>query len=88
MEIGKQYVLFLWNPVASDETLVVAEAYLIQDGSVFPVNANGDAQLVYTKMPFPEFESKVKAAVERNVDADVFPNVHAPSRPEGKKLKK
>ena len=88
MEVDEQYVLFLWKQIPADNTYVVLQAYLIQDGLVFPVNANGDAQTVYTKMPLAEFEAKVKTAVERNVDADVFPNVHAPSRPEGEELKK
>jgi hypothetical protein len=83
IEVGKEYVLFMWKPVPSDDMLVISQAYLIRDGLVFPVSTNGDAQLVYTKMPFPEFEAKVKAAVARNADADVFPDVHAPSRQVG-----
>ncbi|MGH9585200.1 MAG: hypothetical protein ACRD4O_19965 [Bryobacteraceae bacterium] len=63
----------MWKPIPSDDTLVIAQAYLIQDGLVFPVSTNGDAQTAYTKMPFPGFETKVKAAVTQNVDADVIP---------------
>jgi hypothetical protein len=77
IQIGEQYVLFMWKPVPSDDTFVISQAYLIRDGFVFPVSTNGDAQTVYTKMPFPEFEAKVNEAVARNVDADVFPHVHA-----------
>jgi hypothetical protein len=80
LEIGKEYVLFMWNPVRSDDMLVVAQAYLIQDGLVFPVSTDGDAQTVYTKMPFPEFEAKVKLAVARNIDADVFPDARKKNR--------
>jgi hypothetical protein len=74
IEIGKQYVLFMWKPISSDDTLVIAQAYLIENGIVFPVSTNGDAQTVYTNMPFPEFEAKVKNVVARNVDADVIPS--------------
>jgi hypothetical protein len=79
MEIGKSYVLFLSSPIPSDPTFVEVQGYLIQDGLVFPIASDGDAQTVYTKMPFAEFEAKIKEAVKRNVDADVFPNVHASS---------
>ncbi len=77
VEVGKRYVFFMWKPIPSDDTLVISQAYLIQDGMVFPVSANGDAQTVYTDMPFPEFEAKVKAAVAMNADIDVLPHVHA-----------
>ncbi|HEX7359448.1 MAG TPA: hypothetical protein VF283_03050 [Bryobacteraceae bacterium] len=81
LEVGEKYVLFIWNPVPSDDTLVISQAYLIRDGLVFPVDTDGDAQTVYTKMPLPEFEAKIQAAVQRNIDTDVLPNVHAaPSR--------
>jgi hypothetical protein len=73
VEIGKQYVLFMWKPVPSDDTLVIAQAYLIQDGFVFPVSTDGDAEKFYTKMPFPVFEAEVKEAVARNVDTNGFP---------------
>ncbi|MGH9439545.1 MAG: hypothetical protein ACRD22_17105 [Terriglobia bacterium] len=80
LEVGEKYVLFMWKPVPSDDTLVISQAYLIRDGFVFPVDADGDAQTVYTKMPLPEFEAKVEAAVRRNIDTDVLPNVHAAPR--------
>jgi hypothetical protein len=80
VQIGKQYVLFMWKAVPSDDMLVISQAYLIQDGLIFPVSSNGDAQTVYTKMPLPEFEAKVQAAVERNADLDLLPQVHAPTR--------
>lgn len=70
VEIGKEYVLFMWKPIPSDDTLVIAQAYLLENGMIFPVSANGDAQTVYTNMLFPEFEAKVKAVVAKNVDAD------------------
>ena len=77
IEIGKKYILFLWRPVLSDDTLVISQAYLIQEGLVFSVSADGDAHTVYTRMPFPEFEAKVEAAVDRNEDADVILNPRA-----------
>lgn len=70
VEIGKQYLLFMWKPIPSDDTLVIGQTYRIENGVVFPVSTDGDAQTVYTNMPFPEFEIKVKEIVERNVDAD------------------
>jgi hypothetical protein len=77
VEIGKEYVLFMWKPVPSDDMLIISQAYLIQDGFVFPVSSNGDAERVYTKMPLLEFEAKVKAAVAQNIDADVIGNPKA-----------
>src|SRR6185437_14615518 len=68
IEIGKEYVLFMWKPVPSDDLLVISQAYLVQDGFVFPVSSNGDAQTYYTKSPFAEFEAQVEAAVAKNVD--------------------
>jgi hypothetical protein len=70
LEIGKEYVLFVWKPIPTDDTLVISQGYLIENGFVFPVSTDGDAQTVYTKMPFPDFEAKVKAVVAKNVDAN------------------
>ncbi|HEX7363488.1 MAG TPA: hypothetical protein VF283_23600 [Bryobacteraceae bacterium] len=81
VEVGEKYVFFLWKQIPSDDIYVELQAYLVRDGLVFPVDADGDARTVYTKMPLPEFEAKVQAAVQRNIDTDVLPNVHAaPSR--------
>jgi hypothetical protein len=70
VEIGKQYVLFLWKPIRSDDTYVAVEAYLIQNGLVFPVSASAANAFHYTKMPVKDFESKVRAAVAKNIDTD------------------
>ena len=67
--LGKQYVLFLWKPVQSDDTYVAVEAYLIQDGFVFPVDTSASNAFHYTKMPLKDFESKVRAAVAK-IDTD------------------
>lgn len=77
VEIGKEYVLFMWKPVPSDDLLVISQAYLIQDGFVFPVSTNGDAQTYYTKLPLSEFEAQVEAAVAKNVDTNGFANPRA-----------
>jgi hypothetical protein len=77
VEIGKQYVLFMWKPIPADDLLVISQAYLIRDGLVFPVSTNGDAQKGYTKMPLAEFEGAVQAAVDRNIDTDLLPKAHA-----------
>ena len=77
IEIGKEYVLFMWKPVASDDLLVISQAYLIQDGFVFPVSTNGDAQKYCTKLPLAEFEAQVEAAVAKNVDTDGFASPRA-----------
>ncbi|MGH9653282.1 MAG: hypothetical protein ACRD6B_07430 [Bryobacteraceae bacterium] len=80
MEVGKKYVLFMWKAASPDDRLVISQAYLIQDGLVYPVNTDGDGQKGYTKMPLAEFEGAVQAAVDRNIDTDLLPNVHATPR--------
>lgn len=78
VEIGKEYVLFMWRPsIPSDDFPVISQAYLIQDGFVFPVSTNGDAQTYYTKLPLAEFEAQVEAAVAKNVDTNGFANPRA-----------
>lgn len=68
--LNKQYVLFLWRPIQSDEMYVVTQAYLIENGMVFPVSASAPNAFHYTKMPLDKFEAKVKAAVKKNIDTD------------------
>ncbi|HEX7359451.1 MAG TPA: hypothetical protein VF283_03065 [Bryobacteraceae bacterium] len=80
MEVGKKYILFMWKAVPSDDTLVISQAYLIQNGLVYPINTDGDGQKGYTKMPLAEFEGAVQAAVDRNIDTDLLPNVRATPR--------
>lgn len=77
VEIGKKYVLFMWKPVPSDDLLVISQAYLVQDGFVFPVSTNGDAQTYYTKLPLSKFEAQVEASVAQNVDTNGFANPEA-----------
>jgi hypothetical protein len=68
MEVGKQYLLFIWKPVRTDETYVVAEPYLIQDGMTFPVKTLADVSAYEKGMPFKEFEARVKTAIAKNID--------------------
>jgi hypothetical protein len=70
VDLGKQYVFFLWKPLPSDETLVIVEAYLIQDGLVFPVSTSASNAFHYTKIPLQNFEAKVKTAIAKNIDTD------------------
>jgi hypothetical protein len=67
--LSKRYLLFIWKPVRSDQTYVVAEAYLIEGGDVFPINLDAH-QARYQGMPFQEFEAKVKSAIAKNVDTN------------------
>jgi hypothetical protein len=70
VEPGREYVVFLWKPVRSDDTYVAVEAYLIDNGLVFPVSASASNAFHYTKVPLGEFEAKVRAAVTKNIDTD------------------
>jgi hypothetical protein len=65
----EQYVLFIWKPIRSDRTYVIAEPYLIQKGLVFPVKTVAEIS-PYEGMPLEKFEAKVKVAIARNVDTD------------------
>ncbi len=69
MELGKEYLIFIWQPVRSDETYVVSEAYLMQNDSVFPIKTFADVS-TYNGMPVETFEAKVKAAIAKNVDSN------------------
>jgi hypothetical protein len=69
LEVGKQYLLFVWKPIRSDRIYVAADAYLIEEGLVFPVNLDAH-ESPYERMPFTKFEAKVKAAIAKNIDAN------------------
>lgn len=69
MEPRKHYVLFIWKPIRSDDAYVVAEAYLVENDSVFPIKTLADIRS-YDGMPFKNFEVKVKAAIAKNIDTD------------------
>ncbi len=69
IEAGKRYVLFMWRPIRSDDTYVISQAYLIQDGLVFPVSATASDVSQYVKMPLNDFEAKVKSVVAKNIDS-------------------
>ena len=69
MELGREYLLFLWKPIRSDDTYMVAEPYLIQDGSIFPITRLAHVS-PYDGMPAKDFEAKVKAAIAKNVDTN------------------
>jgi hypothetical protein len=69
LDIGKQYLLFIWKP-ARTKTYMVAELYLIQDGLVFPINTEADVSAYAKGMPVQQFKAKVEAAIAQNVDID------------------
>jgi hypothetical protein len=68
--LGQDYILFLWKPISSDETLVVAQAYRILDGMVFPVSTSASNAFHYTKVSLKDFETKVRTAIAKNIDSD------------------
>lgn len=67
--VGHRYLFFVWKPVESDNTYVVAEVYLIEGGTVFPINLDAH-ELRYAGMPFLKFQAKVRAAIANNVDTN------------------
>ncbi|HWD99985.1 MAG TPA: hypothetical protein VG345_13140 [Bryobacteraceae bacterium] len=74
MGLQREYFVFLWKPVRSDNTWMTSEAYLIQDGLVFPIRTEmwTEQELANREKGIPEkdFEGKVKAAIAKNVNAD------------------
>ena len=42
LELNKPYYLFLWKPLRSEDIYTISEAYLIQDGLVFPILTDAD----------------------------------------------
>lgn len=48
---------------------MAADAYLIQDDFVFPINLDAH-ESPYNGMPFTKFEAKVRAIVAKNIDAN------------------
>lgn len=69
MELGKQYLLFLWRPAKSSDTYITAEAYLLENGHVFPIELSF-GQMRYSGVSIETFLKKVKAAIARDVDTD------------------
>ena len=69
LELGKPYLLFLWKPIRSDDTYAVAEAYLIQESLVFPINLDAH-EASYEGVAVEEFEARVNAAIAKNVDTN------------------
>ena len=70
LSAGKEYVLFLWQPIRDDKTFVESEAYLVQDGRVYPTETKSSAAKNYTGMALAEFRKKVQAAVDKRKDTD------------------
>ncbi|MGH9439568.1 MAG: hypothetical protein ACRD22_17220, partial [Terriglobia bacterium] len=69
MRLGGKYLVFAWKPIKSDDTYVVAEAYLIENGTVYPVDLDAH-ESGYAGMPFKSFESKVRTAIAENKDTN------------------
>lgn len=69
LEPRKQYLLFMWKPITSDDTYVIAEPYLIDAGLVFPIKSVADVS-AYDGMPLGKFEAKVKSAIAQNIDTN------------------
>lgn len=69
MKLNGEYLLFLWKPLRSDETYVIAESYLIENGLVFPIILDAHAS-AYGGMPVQQFETRVKDAIAKNSDAN------------------
>jgi len=66
LELGKQYIILMWKKHPSTDTYIVAEAYLISDNLVFPINTIPD-QSTYDGMALDKFEAKVKAQLPRTL---------------------
>jgi hypothetical protein len=69
LELGKPYLLFLWKPIRLDDTYAIAEAYLIQERLVFPINRDAH-EAPYEGVAVEKFEAKVKAAIANNIDTN------------------
>jgi hypothetical protein len=68
--LEKSYVLFLWRPIESDEVYMIAEPYLIEDDTVFPVKTLADVSAYENGVPLKDFEAKVKNAIQRKIDSN------------------
>jgi hypothetical protein len=69
LDIGKQYLLFIWTPPRT-KTYMVANPYPIQNGLVFPLNVVPDVSAYEKGLPVQQFEAKVKSAIAKNIDID------------------
>jgi hypothetical protein len=74
MGLGKEYLVFLWKPIRSDNTWLTTEAYVIERDIVFPlITESWNAQELANHergIPEKDFEAKVKAAIGKNVNTD------------------
>jgi len=69
-EVGKQYLLFLWKPPHSKETFMISQAYLIANGTVYPIDTSADISAYQKGMPLNEFETKVKDTIAKDVNSE------------------
>lgn len=69
MGLGKEYVLFLWQPVKASETYMAGTAYLLEDGRVYAITSGSD-ESHYDGTQSEDFLRKVKDAIAKNVDTD------------------
>jgi hypothetical protein len=68
MGLGQRYLLFLWRPVAAANAYMTADAFLLHDNRVYPIElAIGQSR--YSGMPIATFIKKVKTLIAQNVDA-------------------
>lgn len=66
LELGQQYLIFVWRPFASDRTYAIDEAYLTEGGLTFPIMPRSADVAKYAGMPSRDFQAKVKAAIAKN----------------------
>ena len=69
LEIGKEYLLFLWKPVKSSDTYMTADAYVLEDGRVYAITVHSNESR-YDGTPAEDFLRKVKQAIAKNIDSD------------------
>ncbi len=69
LEIGKQYILFIWKVNRHVESYGIVNPYLIQDDVVFPMRVT-EGTGAYAGMALKDFEAKVKHAIAKNIDTD------------------
>lgn len=69
LNLGKEYVLFLWQPVKSSETYMTADAYLLEDGRIYAITIHS-GESHYDGTQSEDFLRKVKNAIAKNMDTD------------------
>lgn len=69
LEIGKQYILFIWKVDRHVDSYGIVYPYLRENNTISPIRVN-EASRMYLGMSMKDFEAKIEHAIAKNIDTN------------------